>query len=134
MVEIDVDSIRISLHVLAVSVWVGGQIVMAGLVPLLRGLGAEVPRQAARRFALVAWPAFVLAVITGIWNLLEVSLGDLETSYHMALGLKLVAVVVSGVAAAWHSRASSARVRGISAAISLLTALAALFTGVLLVS
>ena len=131
MVEIDLDSIRISLHVLAVSVWVGGQIVMAGLIPLLRGLGAETPKLAARRFAMVAWPAFALAVITGIWNLL--SLGDLEASYHMTLGLKLVAVVVSGAAAAWHSLTSSLPVRAATAAVALLSALFALFTGVLLV-
>lgn len=133
MVEIDLDSVRVSLHVLAVSVWVGGQIVMAGLIPLLRGLGGEVPRLAARRFALVAWPAFAVAVFTGIWNLFEVNLGDLEASYHMTLGLKLVAVMVSGAAAAWHSLTSSLPVRAATAAVALLSALFALFTGVLLV-
>lgn len=132
MLEIDLDSVRVSLHVLAVSVWVGGQIVMAGLIPLLRGLGGEAPRLAARRFALVAWPAFAVAVITGIWNLFEVNLGDLEISYHMTLGLKLAAVVVSGAAAAWHSLTSSLPIRAATAAVALLSALFALFTGVLL--
>lgn len=132
MVEIDLDSLRVTLHVLAVSVWVGGQIVMAGLIPLLRGLGGDAPKLAARRFALVAWPAFAVAVFTGIWNLFEVNLGDLDTSYHMTLGLKLVAVMVSGAAAAWHSLTSSAALRGITAGLALLSALFALFTGVLL--
>lgn len=132
MVEIDLDSVRVSLHILAVSVWVGGQIVMAGLIPLLRGLGGEAPRLAARRFAVVAWPAFAVAVFTGIWNLFEVNLGDLETSYHMTLGLKLVAVVVSGAAAAWHTRTKSLPIRAATAAVALLSALFALFTGVLL--
>lgn len=132
MLEIDLDSVRVSLHVLAVSVWVGGQIVMAGLIPLLRGLGGEAPRLAARRFAMVAWPAFAVAVITGIWNLFEVNLGDLEISYHMTLGLKLAAVVVSGAAAAWHSLTSSLPIRAVTAALALLSALFALFTGVLL--
>lgn len=132
MLEIDLDSVRVSLHVLAVSVWVGGQIVMAGLIPLLRGLGGEASRLAARRFAMVAWPAFAVAVITGIWNLFEVNLGDLEISYHMTLGVKLAAVVVSGAAAAWHSLTSSVPVRAATAAVALLSALFALFTGVLL--
>lgn len=133
MVEIDLDSLRISLHVLAVSVWVGGQIVMAGLIPVLRGVGADVPAKAARRFALVAWPFFALALVTGVWNLFEAGLDGRETSYHMALGFKLLAVAISGLAAAVHTQTSSPRLRGISAGVSLLAAVAALFLGVLLV-
>ena len=35
------DTIRLTLHVLAATVWVGGQIVMTGLVGPARGLGAD---------------------------------------------------------------------------------------------
>lgn len=36
---------------------------MASLVPVLRSVGPDVPRQAAQRFALVAWPFFALAAL-----------------------------------------------------------------------
>ena len=42
------DTIRLSLHVLAATIWVGGQITLAALVPALKGLGTDVPRAAAR--------------------------------------------------------------------------------------
>ena len=62
----DPDSIRVFLHLLGVAGWVGGQIVMVGLLPLLRSLGPDVPRIAAGRFDRVVWPFLVLAVVTGI--------------------------------------------------------------------
>lgn len=132
MVEVDLDSLRISLHVLAVSVWVGGQIVMAGLIPVLRGIGGDAPARAARRFARVAWAFFALAAVTGVWNLFEASLDARETSYHVALSLKLAAVALSGAAAAVHTQTTSPPLRGVTAGVSLLSALGALFLGVLL--
>ena len=72
MLSVSWDTIRLFLHVLAATVWVGGQITLAVLVPVLRRLGAEIPRAAARRFNQVAWPAFAVLVITGIWNIAAV--------------------------------------------------------------
>jgi len=43
-----VDTLRLSLHVLAASVWVGGQIVMLGLVGPSRGFGPDAPPALAR--------------------------------------------------------------------------------------
>src|SRR6516162_10070094 len=37
------DTVRLTLHVLAATVWVGGQIVMMGLVGPARGLGGDAP-------------------------------------------------------------------------------------------
>ena len=68
MLSVSWDTIRLFLHVLAATIWVGGQITLAALVPVLRRLGADIPRAAARRFNQVAWPAFAVLVITGIWN------------------------------------------------------------------
>jgi putative copper export protein len=51
---------------------VGGQITLAALVPVLRRLGAEIPRAAARRFNQVAWPAFAVLILTGVWNVIAV--------------------------------------------------------------
>ena len=73
MLSVSWDTIRLFLHVLAATIWVGGQITLAALVPVLRRLGAEIPRAAARRFNQVAWPAFAVLVITGIWNIAAVT-------------------------------------------------------------
>ena len=43
----DLDNIRVFLYLLGVAGWVGGQIVMVGLLPLLRSLEPDVPRIAA---------------------------------------------------------------------------------------
>ncbi len=54
---------------------------MVGLLPLLRSLGPDVPRIEAVRFARIAWPCFGLAVVTGIWSLSTVEIGDYDTEY-----------------------------------------------------
>jgi putative copper export protein len=131
--DFDLDTIRISLHILAACVWVGGQIVMAAMVPVLRQVGPDVPRQAANRFARVAWPFFALAVLTGIWNLLEIEVGDRSTAYHLTLAVKLFVVAATGSAAAVHSLTSSPALRGITGAVGLLGSLAAMVFGVMLV-
>ena len=41
--------------------------------------GDEVPRQIGRAFNKVASPAFGILVVTGLWNLFEVSLTDRPT-------------------------------------------------------
>lgn len=133
MTEFDLDTVRISLHVLAVSVWVGGQLVVAALVPVLRRLGPDAPRQAANRFGRVAWPFFGLAVLTGVWNLLEIDVGDRSGEYHVTLAVKLLVVAVAGTAAAVHSLTGSPAVRGITGALGLAGSLAALVFGVMLV-
>jgi putative copper export protein len=74
--RVNETTIRLFLHVVGVSVWVGGQISLVALVPVARSFGPEAPRQLARRFAHVAWPFFALTVATGIWNLLRVSVSD----------------------------------------------------------
>ena len=58
-------TIRLTLHVLAACIWVGGQVVLGALVPLLRGTEGMAKR-AARAFNRIAWPAFAVLVLTGI--------------------------------------------------------------------
>src|ERR1035438_1686722 len=63
------DSVRLFLHVLAATIWVGGQFVMLGLLPTGRSLGGEATKSLAGAFARLSWPAFVVLVLTGFWNL-----------------------------------------------------------------
>jgi putative copper export protein len=113
MLGVSWDTIRLFLHVLAATVWVGGQITLAALVPVLRRLGAELPRAAARRFNQVAWPAFAVLVITGAWNVVAVR-SQIHGSYEVTLVVKLVVVAVSGVSAALHAVARSTAGRSLA--------------------
>lgn len=128
----DVDTIRLFLHVLAATVWVGGQIVLAALVPTLRNIAPDAPKAAAQAFNKIAWPAFGLAMITGIWNLAEVSVGDKSTGYQGALMAKLLIVALSGVAAFLHAHAKTNAGKAIWGAATGLSALAALLFGIIL--
>jgi putative copper export protein len=131
MLSVSWDTIRLFLHVLAATVWVGGQITLAALVPVLRRRGAEIPRAAARRFNLVAWPAFGVLIVTGIWNIAAVR-SQIHGSYRTTLIVKLVVVAISGVTALLHARARTPGGQAVFGALTGLSALAALFLGVLL--
>ena len=133
MLAVSWDTVRLFLHVLAATIWVGGQLTLAALVPVLRRFGADALGAAARRFNQVAWSAFGVLVVTGIWNTVAVrSQISHNASYRATLIVKLAVVVVSGVAAALHVRSRTARSRAIFGALTGLSALAALFLGVLL--
>jgi len=131
MLAVSWDTIRVFLHVLAATVWVGGQITLAALVPVLRRLGTEIPRAAARRFNQVAWPAFAVLVITGIWNIIAVR-SQVTGSYETTLVVKLIVVAISGISAALHARARNPAGLAVFGALTGVSALAALFLGILL--
>ena len=130
MLPVDLETLRLFLHVLAATIWVGGQLVLAALVPALRRAGSEVPRAAASAFNRIAWPAFGVLVVTGIWNI--AAEGDRGPAYRTTLTVKLVVVAASGVTAFLHSRATSRRGMAVFGALTGLTALAALLLGILL--
>ena len=130
MKTLDLETVRLFLHVLAATVWVGGQLVLAALVPALRGAGSEVPRLAARAYNRVAWPAFAVLVLTGIWNV--VAEGDRGSAYRTTLMIKLTVVALSGVTAFLHARATTRRGMAVFGALTGLTALLALLLGILL--
>ncbi len=131
MVTFGWDTVRLFLHVLAATVWVGGQLTLAALVPALRAAGADVPRAAARAFNRVAWPAFGVLVLTGIWNISAES-DKVEGSYAVTLWIKLAVVVISGVSAFAHARARSRTGLAVFGALTGVSALVALFLGILL--
>jgi putative copper export protein len=133
MLAVSWDTIRLFLHVLAATIWVGGQLVLGALVPVLRRFGSEATSAVARRFNQVAWIAFAVLVLTGIWNITAISGTSSDTaSYRTTLMVKLAVVVLSGITAFLHIRTKTARGRAIWGALTGLTALAALFLGVLL--
>jgi putative copper export protein len=119
------------LHVLAATVWVGGQIVLAGLVPALRGFGREVTVAAARRFNVVAWPAYAVLVVTGAVNLAAGGAGS--EPYRVTLVVKLVLAALSGLTAWLHLRARRPAGLAVFGALTLLTAVGAAALGVQLV-
>jgi putative copper export protein len=129
VLPVALGTVRLFLHVTAATVWVGGQLVLAALVPALRS-SAGAPRAAARAFGRVAWPAFGVLVATGVWNVLAE--GGREPAYRTTLVVKLVVVAASGVTAFLHARARSRTRLAVFGALTGLTALAALFLGVLL--
>ena len=133
MLPVSWDTVRLFLHVLAATIWVGGQLTLAVLVPVLRRFGADAPGAAARRFNQVAWAAFGVLILTGIWNIVAVrSQVSGSASYRTTLIVKLAVVAVSGVTAALHIRSRTAPSRAVFGALTGLSALAALFLGVLL--
>lgn len=131
MLEVDLDTIRLFLHVLAATVWVGGQLTLAALVPALRRFSPDGPRVAARAFNRVAWTAYAVLVASGAWNV-SAEWDDSDAAYRTTLWVKIAAVAASGIAAFLHARASTRRGLAVWGALTGLTALAALFLGVLL--
>lgn len=132
MIEPSLESLRTFLHLLAASVWVGGQIVLGGLVPRVRKTNPEALKTIANGFARVAWPAFGITVITGMWNILDVDVSAMDSSYHVTLGIKIVVVMLAGFAAAAHANTKSKLVLALGGAIGLVASLGALYLGVLL--
>ena len=131
MLPVTVDSVRLFLHVLAATMWVGGQFTLAALLPVLRAAGADVPRAAARRFGRVAWAAFAVLVVTGIWNIAAANDTN-AAGYQATLGIKMAFVALSGLAAWWHQRATSKVALAAGGAGAAVFSLAALFLGMVL--
>lgn len=132
MLSPTMNTIRLFLHVLSASVWVGGQIALAGVVPSLRRVAPESTKVVARAFARVAWPAFAVAVLTGLWNLTEVDVADTSTAYQVTVFVKILLAMSSGGAAVVHAVGRSRATLAIGGAVGLLAALGAMFCGYLL--
>src|ERR1700677_1979107 len=101
------DTLRLTLHVLAASIWVGGQFVMRGLCGPARGLGPDAAKTLARAFARLAWPAYAVLVVTGFWNISTFTWSDQTTAWKAVLVAKIVVVALTGLGAALHQRATS---------------------------
>lgn len=122
------------VHILGVTVWVGGQIVMSSVIVALRSTDPDVRPAAAQGFSKVAWPALGVAVFTGIWMMIR-ALGEdpsPESSWSMVLGIKMMFVALSGAAAWVHQKSKMSALKALTAVVALLTALAAVVMAVTL--
>lgn len=115
------------IHLLAATVWVGGLIVMAGLVPAVREVTDDrsVIQAMARRFGVISWVALGVLVLTGA----ALAIDNWSQTLIVKIGLVLLVTMI----AAWHSvmgSAQSARTRratqGVIVALSLLILWAAI--------
>ena len=132
MISPTANSIRVFLHLLAVAVWVGGQIVLAGIVPKLRDVAPDALTTVARAFARIAWPAFVVIIFTGAWGLSTTYVADKDTAYLVTFMIKMLMVGGAAIATIIHSAGTSKLAKGLGGALGLLCSLAAAYGGVLL--
>ncbi len=126
------DITRLSLHVIAASFWVGGQLVLAGLIPTVRDFGEGATQKVARVFGRLSWPAFWVLIATGVWNYLAVAHGSVAASWMVVFSIKMICVVVSGFGAYRHTKAATPSARGMYAGVSALGSILALVLGVAL--
>ncbi|HAP78068.1 MAG TPA: hypothetical protein DCR14_18540 [Acidimicrobiaceae bacterium] len=132
MLSPSATTIRIFLHVLFASVWVGGQFALAGIVPAVRRASPGTTKVIAQAFGRVAWPAFGLTVLTGMWSLMAVDISAASSEYQGTVLFHIAMAIASGVFAAVHTNGKSKAALAVGGALGALTALAALFLGVLL--
>lgn len=132
MISPTLDSLRIFLHLMGVAVWIGGQIVLAGIVPSLRSVAPDAMKTVAQGFARIAWPAFILVVFTGMWGLGSVDMSNESSQYMVTFAVKMLLVGIAVIATLIHSQGTSKAAKGIGGAASLLTSLLAAFAGILM--
>ncbi len=109
------------LHLVGATVWIGGLIVVATLVPAVRKVtdDREVIRAIARRFGVVSWIALGSQVLTGAWM-------AAERVWDNVLITKVSLVLVSAILAGWHTMAArnqSPALRGATQGVILILAL-----------
>lgn len=120
------------IHLVAAATWLGGLIVLAFLVQAVRKHtdDREILRVMARRFGVVSWTAFAVAILTGVW--MYTDLGLPWRDFELKGGLIVLAFVLALV----HqltARRTSAAVRGIIQVAILLTGLGIFYAAVTLV-
>lgn len=132
MLASTLDGIRLSLHVLAACIWVGGQLTLGGLVPSLRRVSGDATKAAADAFGKLAWPAYAVLILTGLWNYSTFDMAKVSTAWKIVVGIKIAVALFSGLAAFLHQRAKSRAQIAAWGGISGLSAVASLVLGVFL--
>ena len=127
---LNLDTIRIFIHILSVTVWVGGQIAMMAIMPILKeagveGLGAKV----AQGFSNIAFPALAVAIFSGIWNIVSIDMANATMVWNIVFGIKFLLVILSGFGAVRHKNATDPKQKGLFGAIGFGSAVIAMFLG-----
>ena len=114
------------LHLVGGAAWLGGLITVGALVPALRNAGVERSQlQAmARQFGKVSWVAMGLALISGVWLVVQTDRdwGDLS----LKLGLVVVAIALAAAHQFTAGRSTPAQ-RGALQGLILLVSLGIFF-------
>lgn len=131
MISPSLETVRLFLHVIAAAVWVGGQVVLGALVPTIRRTAPDAMTAVARAYARVAWPAFGVLVVTGLWNLMAIDVTALDTAQQATVLVHVAIGLLSGMFAAVHSFGNSKAALALGGALGLFSALGAMFVGVL---
>lgn len=131
MLSPSLDTLRLFLHVTAAAVWVGGQFLLPQLLPTLRSIDGGT-KQGARAFGKVAWPAFAVLVVTGMWSITTIDVTDSTSAYQVTLFVKILVSILAGAAAAAHAASDRRIVIALGGALGLLASLGAVFLGILL--
>lgn len=125
-------TIRLFLHVIAATIWVGGQFALAGVVPTLRRIAPDATKGVAQAFARVAWPAFGILVLTGMWNLMAIDITSTSGAYQGTVLLHIGLAMASGVFVAVHQFGQTKLALALGGALGALFSVIALFVGILL--
>lgn len=109
------------IHILAATVWIGGLIVVAAVIPAIRDVTDDrtVIRAIASRFGVVSWTALGLLVLTGAWM-------AADRSWDATLVIKVVLVLISAALAGWHTVFASRQTPATRGAIQALILILAL--------
>ena len=127
-----VTAVRLTLHVLAATIWVGGQFTLAGLLPTVRRLGEDAPKRIARAFGRIQWPAYAVLLVTGVWNVLAVHVKDATGAWKAVLLVKIVVVLIAGLSAYIHQNAKTKAGLAAFGALTAFASVAALVLGIVL--
>ena len=106
--------------------------VTTGLVGPAREFGGEAPKMLARAFARMAWPAYVLLLATGIWNVTAAHYASQGSAWKAVLMAKIVVVIMAGIAVYLHQRATGKAQLALWGSVGGLASVAALVMGILL--
>ena len=110
----------------------GGQFTVAGLLPTVRSFGEEAPKAVARALARLLWPAYVVLVVTGIWNVSSFTIGRAPSAWKAVLVAKIVVVAAAGISVFLHQRSQTTRGKAVFGSVGALASVAALVLGVFL--
>ncbi len=78
----------------------------------------------AQGFARVAWPAFGVTVLTGMWNLMAVDITAMSSAYQATVLLHIAVAIVAGIFVAIHSAGKSTLSIAVGGAVGALASVA----------